>query len=366
MKQLALILALTLSATSLGVAQNAVNLDDNGEQVLPAYDLSIGIERHFADCNSFNIGCVGGAYPVGFERVDDHIVIEEIAYALVTWFRTVGYNSITETHYFQTDTLYYRTFNDTLYQWTPQGDSLIFDFSFKGGMDYQAFFNAFLPVSLNDYMVHNGNIGIPVQFDYDTTATFPNGLNYRIVYGHSDYDDDYANLTLPTQKEFVENHLSASVYGENLLLPLEEQHVFVFYRPFYFVHGMGVFLLELNHNHRAMTGIKLPDGSEIGQLQMKPTSIDRGQQIQEVQLSQNYPNPFNPTTQITYSLENYEYVEMAVFNMLGQKVQTLVNSQMQPGQHEVTFNAQDLASGIYIYQLRTENRTLSKIMTLVK
>ncbi len=68
-------------------------------------------------------------------------------------------------------------------------------------------------------------------------------------------------------------------------------------------------------------------------------------------LSQNYPNPFNPTTMIRYALPERAFVRMDVFDILGQCVRTPVNSEQAPGIHEVIFDGQGLASGVYFYKL---------------
>ncbi len=83
-------------------------------------------------------------------------------------------------------------------------------------------------------------------------------------------------------------------------------------------------------------------------------------------LSQNYPNPFNPTTNIKYSITQSGKVTLAIFNILGQKVATLVNEVQKPGNYIVSFDASKLASGVYIYRIQTDNFTQSKKMTLLK
>ena len=87
---------------------------------------------------------------------------------------------------------------------------------------------------------------------------------------------------------------------------------------------------------------------------------------EEFSLSQNYPNPFNPTTTISYTLKESEQVRLAVFDLSGKEIATLVDELQDPGEHEVTFNAQGLASGVYCYQLRTEAGMLTKKMILMK
>jgi outer membrane protein assembly factor BamB/fibronectin type 3 domain-containing protein len=83
-------------------------------------------------------------------------------------------------------------------------------------------------------------------------------------------------------------------------------------------------------------------------------------------LSQNYPNPFNPSTKIEFALPEAAEVRIDVFNMLGQKVQTLKNERMAAGYYSVTFEAGGLSSGVYVYQLRMGNAVLTKRMLLLK
>ncbi|MDR9419095.1 T9SS type A sorting domain-containing protein [Gracilimonas sp.] len=86
------------------------------------------------------------------------------------------------------------------------------------------------------------------------------------------------------------------------------------------------------------------------------------------ELEQNYPNPFNPSTVISYQLSDNSTVTLQVFDMLGRKVATLVNNErVASGSHEVTFDASNLSSGMYIYQLFTDSGLqLTKKMMLIK
>ena len=80
----------------------------------------------------------------------------------------------------------------------------------------------------------------------------------------------------------------------------------------------------------------------------------------------NYPNPFNPSTQIAYGLPETQRVTIAVYNMLGQQVATLVDSVVEAGNHAVTFDASNLSSGVYLYTIQTHSSIITKKMMLMK
>ncbi len=83
-------------------------------------------------------------------------------------------------------------------------------------------------------------------------------------------------------------------------------------------------------------------------------------------LEQNYPNPFNPSTTINYSLNQPGLVTLKVYDITGREVATLVNSRENAGDHAVSFDAANLASGVYIYTLQSNGLRLTNRMTLIK
>ena len=83
-------------------------------------------------------------------------------------------------------------------------------------------------------------------------------------------------------------------------------------------------------------------------------------------LEQNYPNPFNPSTVIKFSIPQSEFVSLKVFDILGNEVATLVNEQRAPGAYEVTFDAGNLASGVYVYTLNAGDFVQTRKLMLMK
>jgi hypothetical protein len=96
-------------------------------------------------------------------------------------------------------------------------------------------------------------------------------------------------------------------------------------------------------------------------------SVERGSDIAEgFELEQNYPNPFNPTTTISFTLADAGMTTIRVYDMLGRVVSTLVNDNMPAGTHSVNFDAANLGSGVYLYEMTSGNVRLTNKMTLVK
>jgi CubicO group peptidase (beta-lactamase class C family) len=83
-------------------------------------------------------------------------------------------------------------------------------------------------------------------------------------------------------------------------------------------------------------------------------------------LEQNYPNPFNPSTTIKYSIPNFSFVNLKVYDILGNEVATIVNEEKPAGSYEVNFEAKGLSSGIYFYKLQAGSFVETRKMILMK
>jgi len=103
-------------------------------------------------------------------------------------------------------------------------------------------------------------------------------------------------------------------------------------------------------------------------IQEDATSVDGTDGlVNEFSLKQNFPNPFNPSTTISFTLPTASDVKLEVYNMLGQRVATLINNQAyNSGLHIVNFDASNLASGVYFYRLQAGSFTQQRSMTLIK
>ena len=93
---------------------------------------------------------------------------------------------------------------------------------------------------------------------------------------------------------------------------------------------------------------------------------ENAQILNRFSLDQNYPNPFNPSTVINYTTEKRGQVQLKVYNMLGNEVATIVNNEQEAGIHTATFSGKNLASGMYIYELKSGSKLTNRKMLLIK
>lgn len=125
---------------------------------------------------------------------------------------------------------------------------------------------------------------------------------------------------------------------------------------------------EANQNGAAFGLIAVLADGTVLELDAVATSLDDrlSDAPQSFELYQNYPNPFNPSTQIRYDLAQTTNVRVEVYNVVGQRVATLVNTQQSAGTYTVNFDANALASGMYIYRIEAGNFVQVRKMMLVK
>ena len=99
------------------------------------------------------------------------------------------------------------------------------------------------------------------------------------------------------------------------------------------------------------------------------TSVNKKELLIEdktLKLYQNFPNPFNPSTQISFYLPQNDYVQLRVYNLLGESVAEIYKGELNAGYHKILFEPVGLASGIYIYTITTDSFSDSKKLTLKK
>jgi len=97
-------------------------------------------------------------------------------------------------------------------------------------------------------------------------------------------------------------------------------------------------------------------------------TVELGELVKEYKLEQNYPNPFNPSTEIKFSIPQNSNVKLELFNMLGEKVATLINQEMTAGSHnyQLSIINYQLSSGIYLYKLQSGNFVQTRKLMLIK
>jgi hypothetical protein len=122
---------------------------------------------------------------------------------------------------------------------------------------------------------------------------------------------------------------------------------------------------EYTYRVKAFTADGNSDYSEAVSTVVTSSETETGVPM-EYSLSQNYPNPFNPSTNIKFSLPKAGLTRMVVYDVLGRQVSVPLNKVLEAGYHELTFDASDLPSGVYLYQIETGSFVQTKKMILMK
>jgi hypothetical protein len=130
--------------------------------------------------------------------------------------------------------------------------------------------------------------------------------------------------------------------------------------------------LELTAFIQNLDDQEILQGTKVMCTDLTPVDIDETASLPFVtQLADNYPNPFNATTKLNFSLKQAGDITLEIYNVLGQKINTLVDGKMDAGHHSIVWDGKNdagdiVSSGVYFYKLTTDDYTSSRQMTLLK
>lgn len=171
----------------------------------------------------------------------------------------------------------------------------------------------------------------------------------------------------------VLNHFSGNFWLFHTIVPAGTYIGAVYYKfgamyPGADTINNGVFPLDNGYDIRRFILVPTPTQSIVEFTAWIITDVEKLDDLipASYNLEQNYPNPFNPATKIRYSIPEYSSVGLKVFNLLGEEIETLFNGEQSAGVYEATFDASNLASGIYFYTLKTEKASFTKKMILIR
>ncbi|MEJ2617339.1 MAG: T9SS type A sorting domain-containing protein, partial [Ignavibacteriaceae bacterium] len=272
------------------------------------------------------------------------------------------YNSINNYRHggfhFWSNTDHYGTANGP---WGPSFPSLSFFARYRTDLSYPAFSNS----SIND----NPGNGNP-----------SNGDPIGSINGHLDWDDNIVDLddrweiklflkdlitrlgpdTAPDSAttDVTLRRLQNFSVPEGLQINWENRRNNISVQQGSFVYDSGLVTI---------TGVKVYKDSSRLSITYGVVSVDEKNSLPiEFTLMQNYPNPFNPTTSIQYSIASRQFVELKIFNVLGQEIKTIVNEEKPAGNYQVEFNAANLPSGVYFYRIQAGSFNQVRKMLLIK
>ena len=228
----------------------------------------------------------------------------------------------------------------------------------------------------NSVTVLGNDDGSPRSFNMAIMQDYETEDQMYHIMGASVAENDSVRFSLSDESELVlENYGSPSTIDIELKEAFGNERAYFLYEGFE-LSGSTAYKLQADWNDVAQNDlIILIDSNMNGSysesvvLQNVSTSTEPSNPADVPDyyaLAQNYPNPFNPSTTIRFSLPSGGNVHLAVYDVLGRNVATLVDESMSAGYHEITFDAGRLASGIYLYQLRAGSFVDTKQLTLIK
>jgi hypothetical protein len=280
---------------------------------------------------------------------------------------------LTATFYLAVDDDYlYGAFDviDNIYSWTEGGDAWQDDMieMFIGLYNQSSLHKAFLRGSEPDYQLYmladkftiqnpgTGNdLANPVMLNADENYEFVN-------FGASDWAVEF-KLSLDTLAERTGDDRFHAVNGMKIPLDIVFQDTD---SPNTRDGGLSLSPINNDNSYQSPANWTFTWIGDTNRVAATAIDDERNLTVSSFSLGQNYPNPFNPSTTIEYSLAKASQVNIAVYNTAGQKVVTLVNTKQNAGAHMAKFNAQNLSSGVYFYQIKAGDFVQTKKMLLVK
>jgi hypothetical protein len=187
------------------------------------------------------------------------------------------------------------------------------------------------------------------------------------IYNNGEADLLLDSIYIPYQEEYIPFPFKIGSHPK-FISPDDSADIMITFNPISetpIEPGGALYLslkIECNDPDNSTLSVSL-----IGSI-LEPSSISNIISVipRKFELNQNYPNPFNPSTRIKFALPHSEHVVLAVFNMLGQRVATLIDREMNVGYHEIEFAGSNLSSGVYFYSISAGKFKDIKKMILIR
>jgi hypothetical protein len=225
------------------------------------------------------------------------------------------------------------------------------------------------PYTFQTIIYRNGNIMFQYKSLVNLENTYTVGMQnsnatdgFHIAYDESYLHDDMAILI--SKRSWISLNPTGGVVAPGSQLDIQ-----VSLNSREFPYGDFWASVEIFSNDPQNTQVTIPIHMKVDSVSV---GISHNLEIpEEYQLLQNYPNPFNPSTSIQYALKQASKVSLKIYNLLGQEIRTLVNTNQEAGFQNVQWDGRDnrgqsVASGIYIYRLETDEFTSTRKMVLMK
>lgn len=247
---------------------------------------------------------------------------------------------------------------------TGTGNTYLYQ-AYLGRVEVSA--NDSINVFVDDYAIKTGTSSTLVG---DVARTWYDGISYAKI-ENSVVPVELTNFTAKLNGNNVELNWETKTETNNQGFEIEKYNSDK-WNSIGFIRGNGTtaeiskYSFVDKHISRNLVKYRIKQIDYDGSFKYSKTVEINTNYVSKYELSQNYPNPFNPVTTITYTIPKNGFVELKVYNSLGQEVAVLVNKEMQAGSYQITWNAQNEPSGIYFYKITFNDFSRVNKMVLLK